>query len=126
MHWFMALVARQNVKHFRNCLWSERDPAARARLQKLLVAEENKLGRLGENLKLAVDIDRHITDGNRRIERQRAVVAIMKRDGHSDLRTAQGLLDGMIEGQLLHVKYRERVLIAIKQNAPEARNASPL
>jgi hypothetical protein len=123
MHWLMALIARENVKHYRNRLWSERDPAARSRVQKLLVAEENKLGRLGENLKLLTDIDRHITEGNRRIERQRAVVATMKRDGHNDLQSAQALLDGMIEGQLLHLKYREQVLIAIKQNAPEAKTA---
>jgi hypothetical protein len=68
------------------------------------------------------DIERHIADGDGRIERQRALVGAMERDGHNGLQTEQALLDGMIDGQLLHVKYRERMVIAIKQNAAVVRN----
>jgi hypothetical protein len=36
-------IARENIKHFRDRLWSEIDQDVRARLQQLLVAEEDKL-----------------------------------------------------------------------------------
>jgi hypothetical protein len=106
-------IARENIKHFRDRLWSENDRDTWSRIQKLLVAEEDKLG---ADLELLADIERHIADGSQRIERQQALVAIMQRDGHDGLPVAQALLDGMIEGQILHVAYRERTLTAIKQN----------
>jgi hypothetical protein len=74
-------IARKNIKHFRDCLWSG---GCRSDLQKLLVAKRSR--------------------------------RCHERNGHNALRTAQVLLDGMIEGQLLHVKYREGIPIAIKQN----------
>ena len=51
-----------------------------------------------------------------RIERQGAIVAAMERDGHNGLVQARGLLDGLIECQLLHKDYRQRILIAIERN----------
>lgn len=106
-------IARANIKHFRDRLWSEVDPHVRSRIQKLLVAEEDKLGASYEVL---ADIERHIADGDHRIARQRALVAAMQRDGHDRLSEAKALLDSLIEGQVLHVRYRERTLAAIKQN----------
>ncbi len=105
-------IARENIKHFQDHLWSENDPEVRSRWQKILVVEEDKLGK---DLELLTDIERHITDGNQRIERQRSLVAAMTHDGHGSLTMAQSLLDGMIETQSLYMRYRERVLIEIRQ-----------
>jgi hypothetical protein len=106
-------VARENIRHFRDRLWLEVDRHARARLQELLIAEEDKLGK---DLELLADIDRHLSDGNRRIDSQRTRVNTMERDGHNGLAQARILLDCMVETQLLHRAYRRRVLIEIKQN----------
>jgi hypothetical protein len=106
-------VARENIKHFRDRLWSEVDPKVRARLQELLVAEEDKLG---TNLELLANLDRHISDGGRRIERQQAIVDAMERDGHNGLAHARVLLACLTESQQLHEKYRRHVQITIDQN----------
>ena len=106
-------IAQANIRHFRDRLWSETDFVTRSRLQQLLLAEEDKLAK---DFELLADIERHISDGRRRIEKQRSLVAAMKRDGHSSLRTAQALLNGMADAQQLHMKYRETILIAIDQN----------
>jgi hypothetical protein len=106
-------IAWENIKDFRDRLWSESDPNIRSHLQKLLITEEDKLG---AKLELVSDIERHILESNRRIERQQALVATMARDGHDGLSRAEALLDGLIESRLLHVDYRERILIAINQN----------
>ena len=106
-------IAWENIKDFRDRLWSESDPNIRSHLQKLLITEEDKLG---AKLELVSDIERHIRESNRRIERQQALVATMARDGHDGLSRAEALLDGLIESRLLHEDYRERILIAINQN----------
>jgi hypothetical protein len=36
-------IARENIRHFRDRLWSESDPDTRLRLHRLLLAEEDKL-----------------------------------------------------------------------------------
>ena len=61
-------------------------------------------------------VERHIADGNRRIERQRAILTNMERDGHNGLVQARVLLEGLMESQLLHRDYRQRILIKIKRN----------
>jgi hypothetical protein len=106
-------IALENIKHFRDRLWSETDASMRSRLHKLLVEEEDKLVK---NLELLTDIERHLADGHRRIEKQRVLVAAMARDGHDHLATARALLDGMTETQRLHTEYRELTLAAIRQN----------
>jgi hypothetical protein len=106
-------IARENIKHFRDRLWSETDTDTRARLQTLLVAEEDKLA---ADLELLADIDRHIADGDRRMERQQALVTAMERDGHNGLSQARVLLNGMTEGLLLHKRYRQQILIRINEN----------
>jgi hypothetical protein len=106
-------IALENIRHFRDRLWSESDPDTRLRLHRLLLAEEDKLA---ADLEVLADIERHIADGNGRIERQQGLVANMRLDGHRSLSVAQALLDGMIETQHLHVQYREHILIKIKDN----------
>jgi len=105
-------IARANIRHFRERLLSELDQHARARLQGLLVEEEDKLA---TDFELIADIDQHIEDGNHRIDRQRALVDRLERDGHDGLAHARLLLGCLIESQLLHQNYRRRVLIRIQQ-----------
>jgi hypothetical protein len=106
-------VARENIKHFRERLCAETDPRLRTRLQKLLVAEEDKLG---ADLELLRDIERDISDGKRRIERQGAIVANMERDEHNGLAEARYLLESFVEIQSLYETYRQQILIAIEKN----------
>jgi hypothetical protein len=73
-------IARENIKHFRDRLWSEVDQNERVRLRDLLIAEEDKLA---ADLELLADIDRHISHGNHRIDGQRALVNAMERDGRN-------------------------------------------
>ncbi|MGC1359507.1 MAG: hypothetical protein WA851_27660, partial [Xanthobacteraceae bacterium] len=42
-----TFVARENIRRFRDRLWSETDGSKRARLRDLLLAEEDKLGAFG-------------------------------------------------------------------------------
>ena len=58
-------IARENIRHFRDMLLSDVDPEVRSRVRQLLVEEEDKLGK---NLELLADIERHIAEGARRIE----------------------------------------------------------
>ena len=106
-------IAMENIKHFLDRLWSEADQDARAQLRKLLVAEEDKLA---ANLELLANIDRHMSDGNRRIDRQQALVNTMERDGHNGLAHAKVLLACMTESQTLHQVYRRHVQIRIDQS----------
>lgn len=106
-------IARENIRYFRDRLWSEVDPDARGRLRKLLIAEEDKLG---ADQALLADIDRHISDGRHRIDKQQTLVTAMERDGHNGLALARILLDCMIETQLLHQAYRRHILIKVEQN----------
>ena len=106
-------VARENIKHFRDWLWVEIDPDMRSRLNKLLVAEEDKLG---ADFELLADVERHIADGNRRIKRQRAIVTDMQRDGHDGHVQARVLLESLMDRQLLSKNYRRRILMEITQN----------
>jgi hypothetical protein len=107
------LSAWENIRHFRDRLWLEVDSDARARLRKLLINEEDKLG---ADLALLADIDRHISEGNHRIDRQRSLITAMERHGDNRLAQARTLLDCMLETQLLHQAYRRRILIEVEQN----------
>jgi hypothetical protein len=108
-------IARENIKHLRNRLWSEDDAVVRGSLQKLLVEEEDKFG---ASIDLLSDIDRHIDDGNHRIARQRDLVATMQRDGHAGLALATSVLETMIDTQGLHERYRVHILAAVERRRP--------
>jgi len=108
-------IARENIKHLRNRLWSESDAGMRAGLQKLLVEEEDKFGACAEQL---AELDRHIDDGQQRIARQRVLVATMQRDGSAGHALASSILDTMIDTQGLHERYRVQVLAAVERNRP--------
>jgi hypothetical protein len=106
-------IARENIKHFRDLLWSTVDPGERARVHGLLVEEEDKLGR---DLELLAEIEAHIADGNRRIAAQRTRVSTMEQSGHQDVDRARILLDGMTESLGLFARYRAYIADAIQRN----------
>jgi hypothetical protein len=106
-------VARENIRHFRDLLWSELTSAERSRVQKLLVEEEDKFGRDQELLFL---IEGHIANGNRVISQQQARVASLRQRGDKDVDRAQTLLDSMTESQRLLVRYHEQVVTHVRRN----------
>jgi len=63
-------VARENIRHCRDQLMSEIDPAKRAILQKILVEEEDKLGALFE---LIAEVKRQIARAKTLIEERQTV-----------------------------------------------------
>jgi hypothetical protein len=105
-------IARENVRHYRHMLLSEIEPEVRSRVHKLLVEEEDKLGK---DLALLVDIERHIADGAQRIEAQQSRVCVMQADGH-DVGRAQAFLDGMMESQRILIRYHQLVAKEIGRN----------
>jgi len=107
-------IARENIGHLRDRLWSEVDQNLRARLRDLLIAEEDKVA---ADLELLADIDRHISDCDRRIDTQRALLNAMESHGQNGLVHARVLLGCLMESQRLHHEYRRRVLIGM--NMPE-------
>ena len=53
--------------------------------------------------------ERHVTEGEIHLSRQRALVAELDRDGH-DTADARAILATMLETQRLHVEDRDRML----------------
>jgi hypothetical protein len=106
-------IARENIKHFRDLLWTDLDARDRVRIQRLLIEEEDKLAR---NSELLETLERHIENGRRRITAQCALVERMQCDGHNGLAKAQALLDGMVESQFLHMNYHSRITVEIEQS----------
>lgn len=102
-------VARENIKHFHDRLKTETDPAIRARLHRLLVEEEDKLGHNSEALH---QIERHIDDAKRRVNRQQSMVASIERDG-GDTVHALTLLEALSETLLLFENRRQAILTAL-------------
>jgi hypothetical protein len=102
-------VPRENIKHFRDRLLREVNPETRMLLQKFLVEGEDKLG---ADLEALAEVQQRIADSHYRIERQRALIAIMKRDGHKGLDHAKVLLEALF----LHKHYHQQILIKISHN----------
>lgn len=102
-------VARKNVRRFWDRLQSEPDPVARARLERLLVEEENKLGL---DLEFLAELDRTITNFDALVQTQKALVATLERDGHDGTAGAQNLLDGLMKSQLLYRECRKEIAIS--------------
>ena len=106
-------VARENIRHYRDMLLSDIEPDKRSRVQKLLVEEEDKLGK---NLELLADIQTHIDEGARRIWTQESRVRAMQLTGHNGVGQAQAFLDGMMESQRVSMKYRRLVEQEVERN----------
>src|SRR5262249_21914250 len=108
------VIARVNIRFYRDMLLSDIRPEERSRVHKLLIAEEDKLGK---DLKLLADIEWHIAEGARRIEAQQARVRTMKADGHDGVEQAQVLLDGFLESLQLSMEYRALVKREIERGS---------
>src|SRR5215469_8287571 len=90
---------RGNIHYFRDQLVTETDPAHRARLQKQLVEEED---RLGANAALLDDVEREIDRAIILVARQTALVIAMERDERSGVVLARKLLHCLTDNQRLH------------------------
>jgi hypothetical protein len=88
-------IARENLKHFRDRLRCEVDPATRTTLHRLLVAEEDKLS---ADLGLVDDLEREISKCDAMIERQQALVAGIEVNG-GDGAVARTLLEAIVEAK---------------------------
>ena len=99
-------VSDLNVARFVDRLQLEDEPTRRAVLQKLLVEEEDKLGRNAERLST---LQRHITEGNRRIGLQKAVIERL-RTNSCDIRLAERTLNNLFEIQRIFEHHRQAIL----------------
>ena len=103
-------IANENILHFCNRLRTQIDPAARSRLQKLLIEEEDKLG---ASLDMLSQIDRELNGTKALIERLTALAAAPERD-RCDGTGERPLLEGLERTRLLIEGYR--LLILAKLN----------
>jgi len=102
-------VARENIKHFRDRLRSEANPSTRTLLERLLVEEEDKLA---VDTALLAEVERAIANFDALIETQKRAVAVSKQNGHDGLAREQALLDGLMQSQILHREYHQKMLKA--------------
>ena len=114
MKWNYGIARAQvNVRFCRDTLLSDIGPEERSRIHKLLVEEEDKLGK---DLQLLADIERHIAEGARRIEAQQSRLHGMQTNGHDGVGQAQAFLYGLIDSQQLSMEYCQRVKREIERN----------
>jgi hypothetical protein len=100
-----SFVARENIKRYRDRLWSETDAGMRARLRDLLLDEENLLA---ADLDTLSYIETHIAHIRRLIEVQRRTVNGAANGHQYDL--ARTVLDVMIDAEIRFKAFRERTL----------------
>lgn len=105
-------VCDQNVAQFRDLLTREMDAARRTVLLRLLVAEECKLGFDMEQL---ANTDREIARCRAHVERQRTLVAELKRDGRDTAR-ASALLETLTQSLAAHEQHRRRICEKLDQS----------
>ncbi len=105
-------VARQNVELCRLRLETETDPQRRAQLHRVLVEEENKLGKNYERL---ADVEREIAKGHVRIANQQALIEHHNGNGH-DPSVAEALLEAFLSTQAVYVQFRDTLLAALKHH----------
>ena len=105
-------VSDLNVARFVDRLQLENEPTRRTVLQKLLIEEEDKLGRNAERLN---KLQRHITEGNRRIALQKALIERHRANGQ-DIRLAERTLDNLFEIQRIFEHHRQAVLDAMDRD----------
>ena len=106
-----TFVARENIRRFRDRLWSETDGSKRARLRDLLLAEEDKLG---ADLATLAYLERNIADARRRIELQRSIFDGTKDGDQRALERA--ILENMIKSEKLFREICDRILCKLDRN----------
>lgn len=100
-------IARANIRHFGDRLQSEADQAMRSRLQKLLVAEEDKLG---QDLEVLADVERTISGLDALIQAQASVVATLDGREGDDMAKARHFLDGLVETHTVYKDYYRQLV----------------
>jgi hypothetical protein len=93
-------------------LKTETDLATRSLLHQLLVQEEDKLGHNSEALR---EVENHIASTNGHVNRQRALIASMERDGH-DTTEVLVLLEAYSKTLLAFENQRGNILLRIEQS----------
>jgi hypothetical protein len=106
-------IARENIRHYCDMLSSDIEPQVRSSVHKLLVQEEDKLGK---DLELLSTIEKQLAAGARRIETQQLRVRVLLDDGSTDAARAQACLDGMMESQRVLVGYYQSVAKEVDRN----------
>jgi len=107
-----SIMARLLIRQYRDVLLSDIGSEQRSLVQKQLIKEEDKLGK---DLQLLADIERHIAETCQRIEAQQVRVSTIQANGRDGLVVAQALLDGLLESQQLSMEYRQRVMDEIER-----------
>jgi hypothetical protein len=105
-------VSDLNVARFVARLRSEDDPATRTSLRRLLIEEEDKFGRKAERLS---NLHRHIAEGRRRIEIQKALITKLKTVG-KDARLAESTLSNLLETQRIFEHHRQVIFDVIDRD----------
>ena len=105
-------ISNLNVARFVDKLKLEHEPTRWAILQKLLIEEEDKFGRNAERLS---KLQRHITESNRRIGLQKAVIERLRANGY-DIRLAETTLTNLFEIQRIFKHRRQAVLDAMDRD----------
>jgi hypothetical protein len=101
-----------NVARFLDKLRFEHDPATRASLRRLLLEEEDKLGRSIERLR---KVERHVAEGSGRIALQKALIATLRADG-KDVTLAETTLRNLIDIQQTFEQYRQLLRNSMDEN----------
>jgi hypothetical protein len=102
---FQQFVIRENIDRFAQLLTSEANPLKRITLSRLLVDEEDKLGRHLERLAM---VEKCIREVKEKIARQRALIATLHSETDS-LGLAMALLGSLQDTQAMLHDYRGRV-----------------
>src|SRR5690348_14074734 len=106
-----AFVAQQNVQRFEDLLLTENDPGKRDVLLRLLLEEEDAIGRTYANLDRT---ERQMNRNEAFIARQWALVEELSADGRDGVRIAKEVLDNLMRTQTLYAQYRQMLLRELK------------
>jgi hypothetical protein len=98
-------VVRQNVAHFRNELEHGATDSKRAILLKLLVAQEDLLGRTSE---LHSDITTYIVKVKQTIQKQLETIALLKAHGQP-MDQAEKKLCELLDLLIVHEQHRSKI-----------------
>ncbi len=109
MHKFKV---RENFRYFTNRLGFEPEPRTRARLEKLLLEEED---RLGADIELLGEVAKTIANFEALIETQSRFVALVETRGQY-VASARAILDGLRRSKDLCEQYQERIVACAKDH----------
>jgi hypothetical protein len=108
-------VAWENIRHFRNRLWSEVNPDTRSQLHRLLIMQED---RFGDDLELLASVEEVVMNFVALIETQKKLVTVLETNGLEGVQRARALLDGLERSHVLHQEYHQRMVACFKRTHP--------